>query len=356
MARAGGDTSAVQAGRAALAPVIGVIGGALLVVLIHPVIGFPVAASAMAALWAQGRRSVAVAGAVAGGAAATALSSVSVYIVFVPLMGVPVTARVPYVHFAWLTVSLLVCGILTVGLLRRLGALSAVGIVTVALSAVELIAVASLASGAGLPITEYVTAATREMVAITGMADELVDTFVEGWPGLMVTMSGAASLFAVAVAAGSASRFDPRVRRFPALADLDFDPKMVLLPIIAVGSLAVGRFVAGTAPVVEQVGMNLLVVARMVFLLQGVAVFAGLYRRAGVSRPMRFLGFAILGVTEMLFPAVSLTGLADIWLNLRRLPERWRPLPWAGEDGPAGNVVERCSTVPRRFSGAARNE
>jgi len=66
--------------------------------------------------------------------------------------------------------------------------------------------------------------------------------------------------------------------------------------------------------------MNLLVVARMVFLLQGIAVFAGLYRRANVSRPVRVLGFALLGATEMMIPAVSLTGLADIWLNLRRLP------------------------------------
>lgn len=335
MARAGDDTSAVQGGGTALVPVIGAIAGALLVVLVHPVVGVPVAASAIAVLWARGRRSLAIVGAVAGGAAATALSSVSAYILFVPLMGVPVTARVPYVHFTWLTVSLLVCSILTVGLLRRLGALSVVGIVTLALSAVELIAVASLASGAGLSATEYVTAATREMAALAGMAEELVDAFVEGWPALMVTMSGATSLFAVAAVAGSASRFEPRVRRFPALADLDLDPKMALLAIVAVGALAIGRFVADTAPAVEQAGMNLLVVARMVFLLQGVAVFAGLYRRAGVSRPIRFLGFAILGVTEMLFPAVSLTGLADIWLNLRRLP-RDGVTPGDRKDGPAG--------------------
>lgn len=335
MARAGDDIPATQGGRAMLAPVIGTIVGAVLVVLVHPVVGLPVAASAMGSLWVRGRRLVAVASAMAGGAVATALSSVFAYVLFVPLMGVPVTERVPYVHFAWLTVSLLVCGILTVGLLRRLGALSVVGIVAAVLSAVELIAVASLASGAGLSITEYVTAATREMTALAGMADELVDAFVEGWPALLVTLSGAASLFAVVTVAGSASRFDPRVRRFPALADVDLDPKMVLLAIAAVGALAAGRLVAGTAPVVEQAGMNLLVVARMVFLLQGVAVFAGLYRKAGVSRPIRFLGFAILGVTEMLFPAVSLTGLADIWLNLRRLP-RDGAAPGGRKDGSTG--------------------
>lgn len=335
MARAGDDTSAVQAGRTAFVPVIGAIAGALLVVLVHPVVGLPVAASAIAALWAQGRRPLAIVGAAAGGAAATALSSVSAYILFVPLMGVPVTARVPYVHFAWLTVSLLVCGIVAVELLRRLGALSVVGVVTLALSAVELMAVASLASGAGLSVTEYITAAMRELAALAGMADELVDAFVEGWPALMVTMSGVASLFVVAAVSGSASRFEPRVRRFPPLADIDLDPRMVLLAIVAVGALAVGRFVADTAPVVEQAGVNLLVAARMVFLLQGVAVFAGLYRRAGVSRPIRFLGFAILGVTEMLFPAVSLTGLADIWLNLRRLP-RDGATPGDRKDDPAG--------------------
>jgi hypothetical protein len=62
-----------------------------------------------------------------------------------------------------------------------------------------------------------------------------------------------------------------------------------------------------------------------VFFLQGVAVFAALYERAKIGRPARSLGYVVLGVTEMLLPLVSLTGFADVWLNLRRLPREKHP-------------------------------
>jgi hypothetical protein len=54
--------------------------------------------------------------------------------------------------------------------------------------------------------------------------------------------------------------------------------------------------------------------------LQGIAVFAGVYQRVGLGRFSRSLGYMLLGVAEVLLPLVSLTGLADVWVNFRRLP------------------------------------
>ena len=70
----------------------------------------------------------------------------------------------------------------------------------------------------------------------------------------------------------------------------------------------------------EAALLSVLLVLLLPVFLQGIAVFAGLYERAKFARPVRMLGFVVLGVTEMFVPAVSLTGLADMWLNLRRLP------------------------------------
>lgn len=317
-----------------LLSVLSVIGGALLVVVVHPMVGLPVATAALVSLTLRRQAGAAIAAAIAGGVAATVVASLSAWIVFVPLMGVPVTARVPYVHVAWVTASLVIAGMVTPWLLRRVTALQATAVVALALSVVEVSALASLASGAGLGLSAYVTAGAREMVALVGMAQEYGEVFATSWPAMLVAMNMFAALFVVVVAGVTGSRLNPLVRTFPALADVDLDPRIALLAIVTVALLAVGRLTASSVPLLEQLGMNLLVVARMVFLLQGLAVFAGLYRRAKVSRPVRLLGFALLGATEMMIPAVSFTGLADIWLNLRRMP-RDGAIP-AAPSGPSG--------------------
>ncbi|MHB1016540.1 MAG: DUF2232 domain-containing protein [Coriobacteriia bacterium] len=320
MARAAGNSPVVSASGRTLLSMLSVVGGALLVVVVHPMVGLPVATAALVSLVLRRQAGVAIAAAIVGGGAATAVASLSTYIVFVPLMGVPVTARVPYVHAAWVTASLVVAGIVTPWLLRRITALQTTAVIALTLSVVESAALASLASGAGLGLSAYVIAGAREMVALVGMAQEYGEVFATSWPAMLVAMNMFAALFVVIVAGVTGSRLDPSVRPFPALADVDLDPRVALLAIVTVALLAVGRLTASSVPLIEQLGMNLLVVARMVFLLQGLAVFAGLYRRAKVSRPVRMLGFALLGATEMMIPAVSLTGLADIWLNLRRMP------------------------------------
>lgn len=335
MARAADNTPVAPDGGRTLLLALAAVGGALLIVLVHPMVGLPVSTSALVALTLRRRTGVAVLAAIASGVAATALASLSAYIVFVPLTGVPVTARVPYVHAAWISVSLVIGGLLTPWLLRRTPALQTAALVALLLSGFEVGALVLLASGAGMGLAEYVVAGAREMVGLVGMADEYGDLFATSWPAMLVVLNMFAALFTVAVASTSGSRLDSRIEPFPALADVDLDPRFVLLAIGSIALLAIGRLMAASVPGIEVLGMNLLVVTRMVFLLQGVAVFAGLYRRVNLSRPLRAVGFALLGATEMFVPAVSLTGLADVWLNLRRLPrDGATPEGSAGTRGP----------------------
>jgi uncharacterized protein YybS (DUF2232 family) len=61
-------------------------------------------------------------------------------------------------------------------------------------------------------------------------------------------------------------------------------------------------------------------IVRPALALQGLAVFAALYRRISVGRVMRIIGFVLLGLTEVLVPSVSVLGLVDLFLNLRKFP------------------------------------
>jgi uncharacterized protein YybS (DUF2232 family) len=81
------------------------------------------------------------------------------------------------------------------------------------------------------------------------------------------------------------------------------------------------------------VGENALRITQWVLFLQGIAVFAALYRKVGLGRLSRTFGFILLGVTEAFVPLVSMTGLIDMWVNVRKLPRD-------GQSGGTGDAVE----------------
>ena len=193
-------------------------------------------------------------------------------------------------------------------------------VLAVALTVLQIVALAAFAAGSGLGTKGYIDAAAMGVATQTGMGEELGEALVAMWPGALVTMNGFTAMLVVVGVGLVGTRFGVVLRRIPALATLDLDPRTVILPIVAIALLAAGRLPLDGAETVGIVGKNLLVIARWVFFLQGVAVFAGLYAKAKVARPMRTIGFVLLGVTEAFAPAVSITGFADIWLNLRRLP------------------------------------
>ncbi len=321
MARAAGNTAPGAPGvRQTVSLALVAIVGALSTVLIHPVIGLPIAGIALAGLAFSGHPALSAATGVVGGVLTGLFASVTLYVVVFPLVGVPVPARAPFVYTALVVGSLLLVGPITAALMRSRPAVETTIVVTSALTTLQVCALASLAAGAGQSVGAYVEAAVSSVAAQAGMGDEFVKLAVSMWPGALATLNGFTAMLTVAGVGVIGARFGVALRRIPPLVTLDLDVRMVVLPIVAIALLAAGRLPLEVAPTLGIVGSNLLVIARWVFFLQGVAVFAGLYERARFARPVRAMGYVLLGVTEAFAPAVSLTGLADMWLNIRRLP------------------------------------
>ncbi|MRS11856.1 MAG: DUF2232 domain-containing protein [Actinobacteria bacterium] len=307
-------------GRRVVTLAIVAIVGALATVLFHPVIGLPVAGTALAALVYGGRPWASTAASVVGGVLTGLFASATLYVVVFPLVGVPTTARTPYVYTALVICSLVLVGPLTAVMMRKRRVLVTAAIVAGVLTVLQVGTLAVLADGTDMGLVGYVKAAASGVVVEAGLGDDFAHAMLSMWPGVVIAMNGITSMLVVGGVGVAGARAGIEIKRIPPLSSLDLDARVVILPIVAVALLAAGKLPTDAASSLDIVGKNLLVVARWVFFLQGVAVFAGLYERAKFPRPVRAMGFVLLGVTEVFAPAVSLTGLADIWLNLRRLP------------------------------------
>lgn len=294
-------------------------------VLFHPALALPIAGSCLAALVFGGRGLVAVATSAAAAALATLTAQGTLFTIVFPLAETALPPQTPLVYAGTTAASLLIVGPAVAWLLRRRRATEAVLLATAALSAVQLAALAALAGGAGLTLSALIRQAVAQVAQQSGALEEVQQAIVDGWPSVMLALNGFAAVFAVAGAARMASRLGVRVNRLPRLAAVDLDPRAAILPIAAFAVLAAARLPLEARGTLEVVGSNLLAVARWVFFVQGLALFAGLYERAGFGRGMRVLGFVLLAVTEALVPLVSIIGLADVWLNLRRLPRDGSP-------------------------------
>lgn len=90
-------------------------------------------------------------------------------------------------------------------------------------------------------------------------------------------------------------------------------PEWLIFPVLAAGFLLL-------VPVslVRLVSMNVLVVLSLLYFCQGVAVIATWLLRYRVPRPLRCIGYIIMFM-HPLFILVIIIGLADIWLDFRRL-------------------------------------
>lgn len=319
MARAAGSIDGKRGGgRSGFLLTLVTLVGALIALVLHPALGLPVAGAALAGLTLSRRHVAGIVSIVLGAAVAAGLASQTMYTVGVPLIGVDVPAAAPYVFAALMAVSFSIVGPLAAQLLQRRSALETVATLTVLLLGAQVAALMVFAAGADQSLGAYVSDATASLALEAGAGTELAEALVAMWPGALATTTGFTALFSVLGAGLAGARQGRPVNRIPVLQLLDLDPRLVLLPITAIALIALGKLVESSA--VNNAGDNLLVVARWVFFLQGISVFAGLYQKAKVSRPLRTAGFICLGVTEAFAPLVSLTGLADVWLNIRRLP------------------------------------
>lgn len=280
-----------------------------------PFVGVPIAAAALAWMWYRGSKLAAF--------------------VFALLCG-GLTYLIDPAGPAYVTLWLLVAGPLVAELVQRRSVSTAVLVSTVLMTMVWLALLVGVSAIQGTTVNGYMsslvkTATQPALEQVVGNATEAVQarediaaletTFVRLWPALIAIMSfftSLAAVFAVSLVA--------RVRRVPVMSPpdlehLDLSPHVVWGLIVGGALLAADMFLGGwNGGLLGVIGENLLRVTQWVLFLQGVAVFAGLYKRAGMSRVAKALGYVLLGITEAFLPLVSLTGLVDMFVNVRKLP------------------------------------
>jgi hypothetical protein len=162
-----------------------------------------------------------------------------------------------------------------------------------------------------------------EAAQLTQVARELSYQW-PGWLTLNVGLGALLAVYALGVQADRAGVTD--VRKLPPLHEIDLSWHVAWGAIAGLAMLAVARFTGQQDGTIGVVGLNVMRLTGGLLALQGFAVFAGLYRKAGFGMVARGVGFTFLAVTEpltaVLVPMglVGLTGLIDLWANLRKLP------------------------------------
>lgn len=91
------------------------------------------------------------------------------------------------------------------------------------------------------------------------------------------------------------------------------NPEWLIFPFLGAGFLLLAPN-AG----LRLLSLNLLLVVGFLYFSQGVAVVADLFQRFRVPRVLRLPGYALLFVNPM-FLVTTVLGLADLWLDFRRL-------------------------------------
>ncbi len=283
--------------------------------LLMPVLGLPVAAGALAWLWYRGQRS-----------AMFAVAIVSSGLTFVLSPGGPLFV-IPFLFIAGPLVAVLV---------QHRSVATALFVSTVLMTLVWLGMLVGVATVQGTSVNGFIDTATKSFTqpvrdSVVGDTAEarasreqitvLETTVARLWPASIVIMSFFTALGAVLAVAISARASGVSVKSPPELDRLDLSPHVVWGLIVGGALLAADTFLGGWhGGVLGAIGENTLRITQWVLFLQGVAVFAGLYKRAGFSPLSKALGYVLLGITEAFLPLVSLTGLVDMFVNVRKLP------------------------------------
>lgn len=138
------------------------------------------------------------------------------------------------------------------------------------------------------------------------------------WPFAYVQLALLSTALVIAAIAWAARRagFPLPV---PRMAQLDLTINVIWLPVAALLLLAIGGLVGGTG-LAFRIGLNLMLVARMLLLIQGLGVLAALMERGGIGSAGRGVGYVLLVGIDAFVPVVSVLGLVDFWVNFRKLP------------------------------------
>ncbi|MHB9003374.1 MAG: DUF2232 domain-containing protein [Coriobacteriia bacterium] len=179
----------------------------------------------------------------------------------------------------------------------------------------------------GLSFTQYLVTAGEQTATILGTSEsiggipvqELTDTMLRLAPSVYLLLGAAVAVPALVAIVWAANRAGAVIRQTPELARVDYSLHVLWPVVIGVGFLAAGRFWGGADGIATTIGMNLLIVMRVVLLVQGMALVAAMLKRAGVRGTGYVAGMVIAFVVDSATWLVSMFGLSDFWVNFRRM-------------------------------------
>jgi hypothetical protein len=227
--------------------------------------------------------------------------------------------------------AMLAAGPLTVWLLRRWPAQRVVLVVTVLFALATVLPYVAVAVATGRTtlavinadyassVTTFTAAFSQAGPAAKSTVQSMQRTLLLLWPAVLLYPSMIAGLLTVAAVTWTARRLSVPTNRLPRLAAYDASPHWVWPTIAGLALLAIAAFMAQPNGLAEAIGLNLLLIVRPVLFLQGAGVFAAIFDRVSAPRPVVVLGIAGLFALELIFPVMTMLGLADLFANLRRL-------------------------------------
>jgi hypothetical protein len=227
---------------------------------------------------------------------------------------------------AYVAAAMLVVGPVSALLLKRYPAVNvAVGVSLVATAAFLLAPIGGQTYAATMAALPRLLAlvngggSAADAATVKLATDAFVAQTATTWPAATFYTLGAGVAIGVSLTARAGRMLGQQVNRYGVLADIDVSFHVVWPTIAGLALAAAGIMVTAMPSLVAVVGMNVLIAVRPLLFLQGLAVFSALYRRVGAGRVARSIGFVLLALTELLVPSVSILGLVDLFMNLRKL-------------------------------------
>jgi len=226
----------------------------------------------------------------------------------------------------YVAIALLVVGPVSAVFLKRYPAVNvAVGVALVTTAAFLLSPLGAETYASTMAVLPRMVAAltaggsSTDAATLKVTTDALISQIAMTWPASAFYTLGAGVVLGISLTGRAGRMLGQQVNRYGALADIDVSFHVIWPTIVGLALAAAGTMYTSLPVTVAVIGTNLLLCVRPLLFLQGVAVFSALYRKMGAGRIARTIGLVLLCLTELLVPSVSILGVVDLFMNLRKL-------------------------------------
>lgn len=222
-----------------------------------------------------------------------------------------------------------VASVAVAGCAARRSMSTTVGIITVAALSLALIccdAVVAWMSNTTIPeiaaaiVASYQASLGDLSVDTMAQVNAVLLAFKNLWPMSYVVM-GLGEFCVAWVGVQAAARGLRLPQDFlPHLAGFDAPLWTVALFVASLLGLSLGSVVSSSTGLVSQVSLNVVMISRLVFVAQGLAVLSWLFRQRKMG-PFVVAFLTLLAIyLELQFYVMTIAGLVDVWRNFRHLP------------------------------------